>query len=334
MDLAVGPHLAVKPLGIEPHQSGGLVQLRKLETPVSALSTADTATTGTPARIVTNGRAEVTYRTGTGPTHQGGHAALDHLYYRDPMKILFPRPMAGDLTTAVLVTTSGGMVGGDKLAFAGKVEAGTSALFTAQAAEKIYRSVGPDCEMSVDLRVEDGGWLEWLPHETILFDQARLRRKTTVAATGSGMVLAGEMMVFGRLARGEVFKTGLARDAWDVSIDGRPIWRDALHLEGDVLRMLDHGAAFDGARANATTILVGHGAEDRLSDARECLESACDGLAENDVLCAATAMKGIVIARFMARDPMNLRRVYGAWWKQFRHKTRGLPERLPRLWEI
>lgn len=310
------------------------MQLRKLETPVSADQDADTEMTKTAQRIITDGRAEVTFRQGAGPAHQSGHAALDHLYYRDPMKILFPRPVAGDLTTAVLVTTSGGMVGGDKLAFVGKVEAGASALFTAQAAEKIYRSVGPDCEMSVDLSVADGGWLEWLPHESILFDQARLKRKTTVRASGTGMVMAGEMMVFGRLARGEVFTTGLARDAWDVSIDGRPIWRDALHLEGDVLRMLDHEAAFDGARANATAILVGHGAEDQLEDARECLEQASAGLAQGDVLCAATAMKGIVIARFMARDPLNLRRVYGAWWRQFRHKARGLPERLPRLWEI
>ncbi|MDG4717385.1 MULTISPECIES: urease accessory protein UreD [Thalassospira] len=310
------------------------MQLSKLETPISASQNADTATIGTPARIITDGRAEVTFCQGSGPAHQGGHAALDHLYYRDPMKILFPRPVAGDLTTAVLVTTSGGMVGGDKLAFAGKVEAGASALFTAQAAEKVYRSVGPDCEMSVDLMVEDGGWLEWLPHESILFDQARLKRKTTISASGTGRVLAGEMMVFGRLARGEVFKAGLARDAWDVSIDGRPVWRDALHLEGDVLRILDHAAAFDGARANATAILVGHGVEDHLDDARACLEQASAGLARDDVLCGATAMKGIVIARFMAREPMKLRRVYGAWWKQFRHKTRGLPERLPRLWEI
>lgn len=310
------------------------MQLRKLEPATSANPNAEMETPVTPARIITDGRAEVTFRQGGGAAHQGGHAALDHLYYRDPMKILFPRPMAGDLTTAVLVTTSGGMVGGDKLAFAGKVEAGASALFTAQAAEKIYRSVGPDCEMSVDLDVADGGWMEWLPHESILFDQARLKRKTTVRAVGTGMVMAGEMMVFGRLARGEVFTTGLARDAWDVSIDGRPIWRDALHLEGDVLRILDHAAAFDGARANATAILVGKGAEDHLEAARDCLTQATDGLEASDVLCAATAMKGIVIARFMARDPMKLRRVYGAWWKTFRHQTRGLPARLPRLWEI
>ena len=114
------------------------MQLRKLEPTTSAISNAEMETPVTPARIITDGRAEVTFRQGKGAAHQGGNAALDHLYYRDPMKILFPRPVAGDLATAVLVTTSGGMVGGDKLAFTGKVEAGASALFTAQAAEKIY----------------------------------------------------------------------------------------------------------------------------------------------------------------------------------------------------
>lgn len=310
------------------------MQLCKPETPIPASPDTDAAMTAPAGRIITDGRAEVTFRTGSGPAHQGGHAALDHLFYSAPMKILFPRPMSGDLSTAILVTTSGGMVGGDRLAFDGRVCDGASALFTAQAAEKIYRSAGADCEMTVDLSVGDGGWLEWLPQETILFDRARLRRRTRVAAEGTGMVLAGEMMVFGRLARGEVFATGLARDAWDVAIDRRPVWRDALHLEGDILRMLDHAAAFDGARAAATAILVGQGAEGHLEVARESLAAASDGLAWTDVLCAATAMKGIVIARFMARDPMKLRRVYGAWWRQFRHRTRGLPERLPRLWEM
>lgn len=310
------------------------MQLRKLENPVRSDLKAEPQMSDASNPIVTDGRAQVAFKPGPESADKPGFAALDNLYYRDPMKILFPRPMAGDLVTAVLVTTSGGMVGGDHLAFEGRVKAGASALFTAQAAEKIYRSAGPDCVMSVDLAAEDDGWLEWLPHETILFEQARLRRKTKVSVTGSGQVMAGEIMVFGRLARGEVFTTGLARDAWDVSIDGRPVWRDALHLEGDVLRMLDHPASFDGARAAATAILVGQGAEDKLDIARDCLARASEGLMDTDVLCAATAMKGIVITRFMARDPMKLRRVYGAWWKQFRHETRGLPARLPRLWEI
>ena len=43
-----------------------------------------------------------------------------------------------------------------------------------QAAEKVYRSLGPDCGIENDLRLEADVWLEYLPQETILFDQAPL----------------------------------------------------------------------------------------------------------------------------------------------------------------
>src|SRR6185503_14214326 len=46
-------------------------------------------------------------------------------------------------------------------------------------------------------------WLEWLPQEAILFDGARLRRQTEVNVAPGGQFLGCEMIVFGRLARGE-----------------------------------------------------------------------------------------------------------------------------------
>ncbi|OSQ40989.1 urease accessory protein UreD [Thalassospira mesophila] len=279
--------------------------------------------------IVTNGRADVSFKA----VHRPGQpSALDHLFYRDPMKILFPRAQPGDISQAVLLTTSGGMVGGDQLAFSGRAGENTQLQLTAQAAEKVYRSLGPDGKMTVDLAAENGAWLEWLPQETILFDGARLRRTTSVSVAGSGRVLAGEIMVFGRLARGEVFSHGLARDAWEVSVDGRPVWRDALHLEDDILRILDHPASFNGARASATAIFTAQGAENQLDVARECLQGA---VSQGDaVLAAATAMTNIVIVRWLAAEPMRLRRAYGAWWAMFRHKVNHLPARLPRMWEI
>ncbi|MDP2698921.1 urease accessory protein UreD [Thalassospira sp.] len=308
------------------------MQLRKINNPVH-----EDVISKAPLRpVVTNGRAEVTFQASDRP---GAQAVLDHLYYRDPMKILFPRPMADDLVAAALVTTSGGMVGGDCLAFEGGVGPGAAGLFTAQAAEKIYRSLGPDCKMDVVLRAADGGWLEWLPQETILFDGARLRRTTQVHVTGSGRVLAGEIMVFGRLARGEVFDRGLARDAWDVTIDGRPVWRDALHLEGDIRRILDHPASFAGARACATAILAGQDAASHLDFARACLlpvagDAGADDGSHDGVLAAATAINGVLVMRWLSPDPMKLRRSYGAWWAAFRHGIQGLPARLPRLWDI
>ncbi|WP_245881166.1 urease accessory protein UreD [Thalassospira marina] len=301
------------------------MQLGKIEN-----STLDDAALSAAMRpIITDGRAEVAFKAAP-VSHMPSR--LDHLYYRDPMKMLFPRPQPGDISQAVLATTSGGMVGGDRLSFSGRAGENAQLLITAQAAEKVYRSLGPDGKMHVVLSADDNSWLEWLPQETILFEGARLRRTTSVSVAGSGRVLAGEMMVFGRLARGEVFTRGLARDAWDVTLDGRPVWRDALHLDGDILQVLDHPASFNGARASATAVYTGRGAEDMLDIARESLEGAVQQ--GDGVLAAATAMENIVIVRWLAAEPMRLRSAYGAWWAAFRNRVNNLPARLPRMWEI
>src|SRR6202012_4362885 len=69
-----------------------------------------------------------------------GATRLAHLYERHPLRVLFPSPLAGDIPTAVLVTTSGGLVAGDRIAIEVEVGAGAAAHVTASAAEKIYRS--------------------------------------------------------------------------------------------------------------------------------------------------------------------------------------------------
>ncbi len=92
-----------------------------------------------------------------------GHTALGELYQSDPLRVLFPDSGAGEPLTGVLVTTSGGLVGGDRLNIDIDGEAGTAARVMAQAAEKIYRSNGADSVIDIRLRVGPGGWLEGVP---------------------------------------------------------------------------------------------------------------------------------------------------------------------------
>jgi urease accessory protein len=96
------------------------------------------------------------------------------------LRVLFPRAPADDLPHAVLVTTSGGLVGGDRLKVEIETAGDARALATTQAAEKVYGSAGATAQVTVVLRAGPGSWLEWCPQETILFDRARLRRHTTL----------------------------------------------------------------------------------------------------------------------------------------------------------
>ena len=252
---------------------------------------------------------------------------LEHLYQRAPLRVLFPSPAPGDLPMAALTTTSGGLVGGDRMSVDVRARSGAWAMAVAQAAEKVYRSVGPDVHVDVALGAEADAWLEWLPQETILFDGARLRRRTRLDVAPGGRLLAGEMLVFGRTARGERLTRGLVHDAWEVSKAGRAAWADAFRLHGDVGCALMHPAGLDGATAYATAVYVGDDAAGHLGTARDLLD------VEN-VRAAATCVAGVLIVRWLGACAAAVRRCFGSFWCGFRNQVAGLPPAMPRLWHV
>jgi urease accessory protein len=284
---------------------------------------------GARSGTLADGRAEIAF-TGNGG-QKDGKARLVHLYNRDPLRFLFPTPSAGDCLQAGLVTTSGGLVGGDRLAIDIKVHERASVLVSPTAAEKIYRSAGATCEFDVTLSAASGSWLEWLPQETILFDESRLHRVTRIDVDDDARILAGEILVFGRIGRGERLTRGLVRECWEVRRDGALIWADALHLDGDIAATIDHPAGFDGAAAAATIIYAAPDSEARLTDARAALEETED---LSELKSGVTAVNGLLVARFIGRDARILRNAFGAFWATFRNRVAGLPPALPRLWHV
>src|SRR5882757_5947876 len=106
------------------------------------------------------------------------------------------------------------------------LETGSSLIAGTAAAEKVYRSNGPDAEMTVRLDLAEGARLAWLPQETILFDRARLSRRIDVDLAPGASLLMAEAVVFGRAAMGEFMTEGHVSDHWRVRRDGRLIYAD------------------------------------------------------------------------------------------------------------
>ncbi len=152
------------------------------------------------------------------------------------------------------------------------------ALVIGQAAEKVYRSLGADCIVETELHAGRGAWLEYLPQETILFDGARLRRRTQLHLDDGARCLTGGILVFGRAARGETLTRGLVHDVWEFrGRDGRLRWKDALHLDGDIETLLSRKATFGGAAAYGSLIYAGDDAAGHLQTVRD-LAAAGNGL--------------------------------------------------------
>lgn len=272
-----------------------------------------------------SGVAEISFALKDGATR------LVHLYERHPLRVLFPTPVAGDLPIAVLVTTSGGLVAGDCIDIRAEVARNAAAHVTGSAAEKIYRSTDATTRVEQRLAVEEGGWLEYLPPETILFDQARLRRNTRIELRGNAGFLGGGILVFGRIAMGERFRAGLLHECWEVWRNGMLAWGDVLHIGGDVAAIMDDPACLAGAEACATLVFAPRDGEPRpFIDAARVVQEQC---AADGLRAGVTAVNGLLVARWLG-DAMPLRRAYAELACHLRAAAMGLPPVLPRLWHI
>lgn len=229
-------------------------------------------------------------------------------------RVRFPNA-EGDALEAVLVNTGGGMTGGDRFSVALDVGENARLVAGTAAAEKIYRSTGPDVTMDVTLKVAAGAHLSWLPQETILFDRARLARTIDIDLAAGASLLMAEAIVFGRAAMGEILNEGCWRDRWRLRHDGRLVFAENVRLDGAIAERLARPAVAGGAIALAT-VLITPGNDDALAAVRDCAFAGEVGI---------SAWNGIAVARLVAPDGAALR-------SDIVMLLAALGRRVPRLW--
>lgn len=214
------------------------------------------------------------------------------------LRVRFPH-RDGAALDAVIVNTGGGMTGGDRFALTVNVGAGADVSVTTAAAEKIYRSLGPDTVLDLNLTVASGGRLTWLPQETILFDRARLRRKIDVDLAPDASLLLAEASIFGRSAMGETARSGSFSDRWRVRVGGSLVFADAIRLDGAIARSLAAPAAAAGGAAVASVL--------KMPGTEECV-AAVRALQQDFIgEVGASAWNGLLALRCIATDGAMLR---------------------------
>ena len=224
-----------------------------------------------------------------------GQTALARLRQSGAARVRFPKPVAGADPEAVLLNTAGGLTGGDRIDVEVALAARSAATVTSAAAEKIYRALDGDAEVRVRLELDDGARLAWLPQPTIVFDKARLDRRTDVAIAGNASFLAVETLLFGRSAMGEDVHYGACRDSWRVRRDGRLVFADTFRVDGAVAGVLDRTATLDGARAVAMLLWAAPDAAARLDEVRGLLADA-------PCTAGASTWNALLVVRLAAQD--------------------------------
>jgi urease accessory protein len=245
----------------------------------------------------------------------GGATRRRRVAEEGPLRVRFPGPKSADLT-AVLVNTAGGIAGGDRLEVDMTAGAGARLIVTTAAAEKVYRTLGPESVIDVRLSIDRNARLTWLPQETILFDGARLRRTIAADVAADASLVLAEALVFGRSAMGEAVEHGSLFDRWRVRRDGRLVLAETARLDGAIAERLSAPAVAAGGAAVATMLVT------PCDEARVATVRALAGWHGE---AALSAWNGFAVARFVAQDGAALRhdlvRMLGAL---------GTP--LPRSW--
>lgn len=244
-------------------------------------------------RVAAKGRIEVERR--------AGRSRLARLFQEGAAKIRLPDTGADPLE-AVLINMAGGLTGGDRIAWEASAGKDARAVITTQACEKVYRALAGQAEVDVRLSISEGGFLGWLPQETIVFDRAAFSRRLDVDLAPGAEALIVEATIFGRSAMGERAGYGSFRDRWRVRHGGRLVHAEDFAVGPDIETTLSRPASAGGRIAFATLLLVSERGEQLLEPARKIIGD--DGGAS----FWTVGQTGKLLARLYAEDGYELRK--------------------------
>lgn len=230
----------------------------------------------------------------------GTRARLTDLHQSGSAKAMLPR-VDGSVPEVVFLNTSGGLTGGDRLAYAIAVGDHTSVTATTQTAERAYQSGGSPANAIVEATVGAGGHLSWLPQETILFEDSDLDRHTQIDLAPDASCLLTETIILGRRAMGEAPRRAQLRDRRMLRRAGQPVWAESLRIDRNFLNGSTSPALFGSACAFAVVALVASGAADAVAPLRQVLN-------EPGCTAEASGWDGKCILRILATDGWPLRR--------------------------
>lgn len=233
-------------------------------------------------------------------THDGRRTRVARLFQEGAAKIRWPRSNTEQLE-AVLINTAGGLTGGDQLSWSFNVGSNAALSLTTQACEKLYRASSGTARVAAEITVGDGGRIDWLPQETILFDGAALRRTLDADLAPSARGLFVEATIFGRRAMGETVRQASMADRWRIRCGGRLVHGEDLFIGGDVEETLARRATANAGRAVATVLLVGEDAPALCSRARAIV-------GDGGVSAWEVGGYGKLLARLVAGDGYELRK--------------------------
>ncbi len=255
---------------------------------------------------------------------EGEKTILRRSYAHAPLKIQRPFYPELNICHTVILHSAGGMVGGDRLSYKIDLAPTSQALITTAAAAKIYRSNGAFAQQQININLGADAYLEWLPQDTIIFNEAEYQQNLRVDLAAGATFCAWDIVRLGRSARQETFTEGSWQNAMEVWQNGQPLWIDRQKITGDQWQSLQASAG--QPLLGILMWLGGSVSAEVVAQARVLAPQSENGW-------GVTAVAGGLICRYRGSDRQAAQKWFVAVWDLLRQRYRDRSACLPRVWQ-
>jgi urease accessory protein len=253
---------------------------------------------------------------------------INYSHSQAPLKVQRPfYPEGKSICQSVVLHTAGGMVGGDRLSQNFHLQSNAKTSITTAAASKIYRSNGQLAKQNINIKIDAGAWLEFLPQETIVFNGAVYRQDLQVELAPGASWLGWEITRFGRSARGEKFLQGAWRSCMEVWQQGCPLWIDRQWLLGGE-EMFYSANGLAGKPVVGTLCWLGQSVAPEVTEQVRNLWTNHQTEGEAGVTHLLTGL----LCRYRGNSCSEVRKWFTDVWQLLRLTYLGIPATKPRVW--
>jgi urease accessory protein len=274
-----------------------------------------------------------------------GRSVLASAQHRGPLRVQRTLPRPGGGCEALILHPPGGIAGGDALHIDVTVQRDAQVLVSTPGASKWYRSAGRGATQQVQLRVEPGAMLDWLPQESVLFRGADASQSLLIDIDASACLTGWDIVQLGRLAAGEAWDRGRLRQTLMLQRNGVPVWREHSDFTADD-SLLDSPTGLGGYRVFGTFWACGPAISASPEAALDAVRGVLDRLGPDALLpagpdsvqsrcCAAAtwlaAPAELLVVRALGDDAEALRTCFEAVWSTVRGVL-GRDALRPRIW--
>jgi urease accessory protein len=261
-----------------------------------------------------------------------GRSVVRHAH-DGPLRILKSLYPEGDgICHNVIVHPPGGLVGGDTLDVSVHVGEGAHALISTPGATRFYASDDHMSQQRVNISLDAGARLEWLPLEAIAYPGCRARNEWSATLAEGSEMMAWDVTALGLPNAGLDFLTGSFEQR--LCIPG--LWLEQARLDAADTRLLNSPLGLGGLRCMGTLVFAC--GSDIARERREALLAAVrelPGGVPAELRMGATCPNDrMLVVRAMAPMVEPLMAGLQDVWRVLRPVAWGVPGVAPRIWRV